>query len=298
MKTSQPSRNILFIGPSAYPLGGVATWFNYIVPGLRQRGWNVTLGLVEGRFHDVDVYLSVHPDHQVVRIPYGTGTKEGRIRRLVQAILRAQPDVVVAVNIADVVRAVDRIRAISGCSLRLVTALHATQPEFIGEMRVCAQTLDAVVCTNRLTCELVSGCSSVAPNRIYYAPYGVDTNDLSRKEQTNSDDIFRIAYVGRLEQAQKRSGDLVPIVAELDRRRLAYQLIIAGSGPEEDRLKATLADGASRGRVRFLGTLAGADLFSQVYGSADALLITSHWETGPIVAWEAMANGVAVVTSG
>jgi hypothetical protein len=34
-----------------------------------------------------------------------------------------------------------------------------------------------------------------------------------------------------------------------------------------------------------------------VYQKADVLLLTSLWETGPIVAWEAMAHGVVVVTS-
>ena len=83
---ARASREVLFVAPSAYPLGGVAAWLDYIVPGLRQRDWNVTLGLVEGRFHDVDTYLDVHPDDQVLRIPYGTGTSEGRIRQLVRAL--------------------------------------------------------------------------------------------------------------------------------------------------------------------------------------------------------------------
>ena len=86
LSMSAVTKHILFIAPSAYPLGGVATWLDYIVPGLRERDWNVTLGLVEGRFHDVDAYLDVHPDDQVLRIPYGTGTQEGRVRRLVRAI--------------------------------------------------------------------------------------------------------------------------------------------------------------------------------------------------------------------
>ena len=105
--------DILFIAPSAYPLGGVATWLDYLLPGLRAQGWNATLGLAEGRFHDVDVYLTVHPDDQVVRIPHRTGTQEGRVRQLIRTICAVRPDIVVAVNIADVAPAVDRLRAMS-----------------------------------------------------------------------------------------------------------------------------------------------------------------------------------------
>jgi glycosyltransferase involved in cell wall biosynthesis len=297
LSMSVVAKHILFIAPSAYPLGGVATWLDYIVSGLRERDWNVTLGLAEGRFHDVDAYLDVHPDDQVLRIPYGTGTREGRVRRLVHALNHAQPDIVVSVHIADVAPAVNRIRARSERAPRVAVALHAVQAEYIGSIGNCAGAIDAVVCTNRLTCELVAAGTSVAASRIYYAPYGVDGNDTAAKEKRDPGDILRIAYVGRLEQEQKRVSDIGPVVAELDRRGVPYELTIAGGGPDDEWLRGELADAVQRGRVRFLGALAGHDLGDHVYSRADVLLITSVWETGPIVAWEAMAKGVPVVTS-
>ena len=171
------------------------------------------------------------------------------------------------------------------------------QADFIGSIGDCAGVLDAVVCTNRLACEMVARSTSVEPDRIYYAPYGVDMNDVAASEQRASEGILRIAYVGRLERAQKRIEDVAAVVAELDRRGVAYELVIAGGGPDEEWLRGQLSDAAGSGRVRFLGTLASIDLVEQVYSRVDALLITSLWETGPIIAWEAMANGVAVVTS-
>ena len=92
-------------------------------------------------------------------------------------------------------------------------------------------------------------------------------------------------------------SDIGAIIAELDRREVAYELLIVGEGPDGGWLRDQLSDAAGSGRVRFLGALAGNDLIEQVYSRVDALLITSLWETGPIVAWEAMANRVAVVTS-
>src|SRR4029079_14473361 len=114
----------------------------------REQGWNVTLGLVQGRFHDVDAYLHVHPDEQVLRIPCTTGTKEGRVRQLLRAIRGAQPDIVVTVNIADVAPAVDRIRSMSARSPRVAMTLHAVQADLIASIANCARVLDAVVCTN------------------------------------------------------------------------------------------------------------------------------------------------------
>lgn len=288
------NRKILFIAPSAYPLGGVATWLDYIVPGLREENWDVTLGLVEGKFHDVGVYLDVHPDNKVLRIPCGTGTHEGRIRQLLRTIGAARPDLVVAVNIGAVTEAVDRIRAMSRWTPHLAVTLHAIQADLVNS--ISAEVVDAVVCTNRLACEMVARTTSMVSDRIYYAPYGVDINpSVGRSEHWG--DVLRIAYVGRLERGQKRIEDVKSVVDELEKRRIAYELMIVGGGPEEEWLQLQLSEAVSKGKVRFLGTLSSADLIDKVYGRADALLITSLWETGPIVAWEAMINRVAVVTS-
>jgi glycosyltransferase involved in cell wall biosynthesis len=113
----------------------------------------------------------------------------------------------------------------------------------------------------------------------------------------NSVKPLRIAYVGRLEREQKRIQDLSAIADELDRRKIDYELVIAGTGPDEIWLREQLSDATAAGRVRFVGTLFGRELAEQVYLATDVLLITSLWETGPIVAWEAMAHGLVVVTS-
>ena len=44
-------------------------------------------------------------------------------------------------------------------------------------------------------------------------------------------------------------------------------------------------------RLSISPALTGTQLSREVYASHQVLLITSFWETGPIVAWEAMAAG-------
>src|SRR5690606_14723887 len=97
-------------------------------------------------------------------------------------------------------------------------------------------------------------------------------------------------------QAQKRVRDLPRLVDELERRSVPFELLIAGAGPEQEWLRRNL-DGAAPGRVRFLGNVPRAELNERFYGRIDAVLITSSWETGPIVAWEAMAAGVPILAS-
>ena len=56
-------------------------------------------------------------------------------------------------------------------------------------------------------------------------------------------------------------------------------------------------DFVHKGKVSFLGRLSPFELKDRVYIKADTLLLTSLWETGPFVIWEAMRSGIAVVST-
>jgi glycosyltransferase involved in cell wall biosynthesis len=96
-----------------------------------------------------------------------------------------------------------------------------------------------------------------------------------------------LGYSGRLDADQKRVGRLVELAAQLAALGINYRLEIAGGGPEEAGLRQKLADR----NVRFLGRLDERQM-STAYGGWDFLVCTSDYETGPLVALEAMAAGV------
>ena len=168
------------MAPSAYPLGGVQTWLDYLLPGLRQLGWRCTLGLVAGRFHDPDAYLAVHPGSSVVAIASRTGTQEGRIRSLAGCIARLRPDLVASVNVPDCHAAVARARR-RGVRVRTVMTMHGLQADYYEDMAATASKLDAVVCTNRLAWALSTEIGGIEPRRAHYAPYGVGLDRERRR---------------------------------------------------------------------------------------------------------------------
>jgi glycosyltransferase involved in cell wall biosynthesis len=175
--------------------------------------------------------------------------------------------------------------------------LHGLDGQYFEQIRHEVASLDAVIATNRLACKLATSVGGLEKNRIYYAPYGVHLPDsfvitVPIKRHTP----IRIGFVGRLEKPQKRVEELLAIVREMDRRNISYQLLIAGAGPEESWLRGELKSSVERGTVQFLGALSSKEM-DKFYWTIHTLLITSKWETGPIVAWEAMARGVLVVTS-
>ncbi len=289
---------MLFIAPSAYPLGGVAEWLDYLLPFLDNRGWDCTLGLTAGHVHDADAYLKRHPWHAVIRIVNRTGSAEGRIRAL-ESTIRARPDsLIVSINISSVYAAVRRIRQVSSrFNSRLVVALHALEQCYFDDCAQHADVIDAVVSPNRLTTRLAAESLRDA-SRSFYAPCGVELiGDVeSGLGQRDRNGPTRILFCGRIEQDQKRVLDLVELAVALESVKQDFCIVVAGDGPARESLVAAIQSVGLERVFQFLGVLNRGQV-QKVYTGCDLLLITSEWETGPIVAWEAMSQGLPVVSS-
>ncbi|WP_048437967.1 glycosyltransferase family 4 protein [Caenimonas sp. SL110] len=286
---------VLFIAPSAYPLGGVAVWLDYLVPGLKSLGIPAKLALTAGPRHDAAAYLSGHPGLSARQISNPTGSAQGRVRAIAKVLAEQKPEIVVAVNIVDVYAAVREVRA-KRQQIKAVMALHAIAADLLADLAREADVIDAVISTNMLATRLCIEVAHIPAERAFYAPCGVDTNTLASLNRTPREGPLRIAWIGRLENTQKRTADLPAIAARLDARGVDWQLTLAGDGPDRDALLAQLAPWIQSGRVQHIGALP-ADQIARVYAASDVLLVTSEWETGPLVAWEAMAARVALVTS-
>lgn len=286
----------MIVSPSAFVYGGLATWLDDLESAGNEIGCEIIVGLVMGpRHHRPDQYIAEHPQRHWERIMCRTGTPEGRGRALRQVIERIEPDLVVSVNIADVYTAVGRLRQQGKFSGKCMMALHGLDAKLFQQLHLVRPVLDGVTAVNRLACRLCTQLAEVERERVHHAVCGV-AKDTQPIQLRSHDGVFRIAYVGRLEQDQKRVLDLPKILNDLDRRCGRYELLIAGSGPDEAALRAGFEQRALK-EIRWLGPIGREQVIEQVYRQADALLLTSLWETGPLVIREAMAHGLPVVTS-
>jgi glycosyltransferase involved in cell wall biosynthesis len=101
-----------------------------------------------------------------------------------------------------------------------------------------------------------------------------------------------ILSVGRL-SPEKRVPVLLDAAARLTQDAL---VVIAGTGPDEARLRARARQPGLAGRVRFLGFVPGADL-PGLYRLADVFAIPSDAELQSLTTMEAMATGLPVVAA-
>ncbi|MCX7899738.1 MAG: glycosyltransferase family 4 protein, partial [Methylocystis sp.] len=182
-----------------------------------------------------------------------------------------------------------------GIAMKTVATLHGLQADFLADFAAYGECIDAIICTNELARRLVAA-QAAEPHRALYAPYGVEESETKIREASAAKPL-RIAYVGRIENGQKRTDDVVDILIAATRSELDIEIYVAGGGADEPAMRRRAMEGGVANRLYFLGVLNSDELKRLIYARCDALIITSLWETGPIVAWEAMNYDLAVITS-
>jgi glycosyltransferase involved in cell wall biosynthesis len=114
-------------------------------------------------------------------------------------------------------------------------------------------------------------------------------------ERPGSDRRVEILFVGRLLHGKGLSL-LLEAIAELRRRELEVSASIVGDGPARGELQAVARRLGLSEHVRFLGAV-GQDDLRQLYSGADIFCLPSFAEGIPVVAIEAMAMELPVVTT-
>ncbi|WP_281451859.1 glycosyltransferase family 4 protein [Paenarthrobacter nitroguajacolicus] len=102
-----------------------------------------------------------------------------------------------------------------------------------------------------------------------------------------------VLFIGRLEVGHKGLDLLLEAWAQIH-GRIAGKLLIAGTGPDEERVRASIRNAGLSESVRMLGWLAGEEKF-QALSDARLLVVPSRHETFGLVAIDALAGGTPVI---
>jgi glycosyltransferase involved in cell wall biosynthesis/predicted metal-dependent phosphoesterase TrpH len=173
-----------------------------------------------------------------------------------------------------------------------------------GERRL-AQTMDLAMSAFYNACDVILSPSpaadqalaalAVPAERVLRWDRGVDRQrfDPSLRDESLLPDAVNVMYSGRI--TREKGADLLADAFLLARERALAQtgqnlhLVLAGGGPEQERLRERLGD-----RATFLGWLEGAEL-ARAYASADIFLFASATDTFGQVILEAQASGLPTI---
>lgn len=133
------------------------------------------------------------------------------------------------------------------------------------------------------------------PRRVRYIPNGIDCARFSARgivpfDWSGSEPIIGTVAALRPEKNLARLLDAFRLV----RTRTPCRLLIAGDGPERQRLEALAESLSLREHVRFTGH---ADASERIYEALDVFVLSSDTEQMPTTVIEAMAAGLPVVAT-
>lgn len=288
-------RRVLFVVPSAFPIGGLATWLDTLLPDLDALGWETWLGLPAGRHSRVDEYLELHPHPRSVRFSNPTGTWLGRRRAVERTLADVAPALLVNANVVDVYAAISALRHRGVDTPVVAASIHTLTAGLFADLDRFAGAVDALVAPNELVAEVARTLYGFPAQRVLRGSYGVDVRAEEPPRCTGT--RLDLLWIGRFEQEQKRVSDLPRILRCLDERGVEWTVTVAGAGPLQERLREQLSAGSWIDRVSFLGGVPPDRVRQELLTPGRVLLLTSRWELGPVTAWEAMGQGVVVAAT-
>jgi len=114
---------------------------------------------------------------------------------------------------------------------------------------------------------------------------------VSQRVPSSGEEKDYLLYFGRL-SAEKGVADLIAAIKDT-----GANLHLAGSGPEEIKLKKLAAPEIKSGQIKFLGQLAGGELVKEI-GAAKAVILPSRWpENMPLALLESLAKGKMIIAA-
>jgi glycosyltransferase involved in cell wall biosynthesis len=185
--------------------------------------------------------------------------------------------------------------------VKVVTTLRGEDTTGVNKPRwtnavlsACVRYSDAIVCVSEAMAHGLKHSYPKLAGKIRVIHNGVDDSlfDLPRPEP--SEDCLRLLAIGSVIR-RKGLDVLLAALATMETSR-AVELVIAGDGPERERL-ATLANRLpATKKVTWLGEVAPAEVPNLLSG-ADVLVLSSRSEGRPNVVLEALAAGVPVIST-
>jgi glycosyltransferase involved in cell wall biosynthesis len=288
---------VLFLAKSCPVFGGVERWLVDLLEHLRLLGLDARIALAQGaRFNLPERFERAYCALGAYHVVDGSGGGSDDRRCALEAVIRyEQPDVVVPILLAD---GLDRAAALrQELGFAIVYPIHELCVGVARDLTIYQEYIDHVVVVDRQSEVFYSEPLMKLPSRLSCVPCGVRAGPESLPSVKPLGGAVRLGWVGRIQERQKRASDLVGICRELAAQSIPFDLKVAGVGSAESLLRAELSDEIERGCVSFVGSRTREQLYADFYPQLDALLVTSAWETGPLVAFEAMMNGAVVVTS-
>jgi colanic acid/amylovoran biosynthesis glycosyltransferase len=276
-------------------LGGPATWLSRLLPDLQSRGVQVTTlffldGLDKSRCrtyqHLLRQGISCHA------FPMQSSTEE-KIHWLLTLLEQSPPDIFVPHML---VAGFFASRWVKAAGIPTVGVLHSDDEFYRGVLRQFvfgpqAYQLSALVCVSDFLRQKVETEQATTITQVYKIPCGVPLPEQLSQPPT---DTFKLIYVGRLTEEQKRISEVTRAFCQAVQNIPGTEATIYGDGSDRVNVEAILQQ-AGQGLPIHLAGQVDSDQLKAILQETHGIVLLSDYEGLPVALMEAMAYGVVPI---
>lgn len=176
----------------------------------------------------------------------------------------------------------------------IVGVLHADEDAYYNLTKKYHKYADILVSVSaRVQHTIQQRFADVPANKLFIIPCGIHLPPVNTR--THKEEVLQLIYVGRVNDYQKRSGDLLKIATSIREKNIPFVLNIIGDGAAyKTNLEAQFKQAGLDNAVTFRGWLSQAAV-KDYLNSADVMILPSDFEGMPIAMMEALASGCGFV---
>jgi glycosyltransferase involved in cell wall biosynthesis len=274
-------------------VSGVSSWLQRLMPLLQKSGIEVKAHLMGyGGKPGVNCAFLRECGVPVRLIPFQFHVPYA-VRSLLHLLEEDQPDIYVPGGIIPAYYAAGYARR---AGVATVGVLHNDDPVYWGiieEFITGASdfAVSAIVPVSRFLESQVSSMAAVRGITVRRIAYGVP---IPAKTAELSNSVFRLVYIGRLVEEQKRISDVTAALCAVAEKIPNVEAWILGEGPARDSVEDIIREKAMGSRVRLLERVGIAQIY-EALAQCHGLVLLSDYEGLPISVLESMAVGVVPI---
>jgi glycosyltransferase involved in cell wall biosynthesis len=274
-------------------VGGVSAWLQRVLPLLQAVG-------IEPEVHVMafggkpGVNCAFFQQHGIpVRWMPSEMLLPHAVRSLLRFLEESQPDVYVSNSIVPAYYAAGYARR---AGIATIGVLHSDDPFYWGVVDEFMKgdpdfRLSAVVAVSKFLESQISSIGAALGVMVRRIGCGVP---IPTKSAELSGSVFRLVYIGRLVEEQKRISDVTDALCSVTQSVPHLEAWIVGEGDGRRAVEDIIRERGMGARVHLLGAVANAHIYD-VLAACHCLVLLSDYEGLPVSVLEGMATGVVPI---
>ena len=274
-------------------IGGPVTWLMHLLPYLKQTGFEVSCIIL---FHDGNsgpLYEYLIKNDISVHTSSFLSSTEDNIKWILDCLQKNTPHIFVPNLVVPAYYACKWAKKAGIITIGISHSddpfYHAIQKEFMDSHK--SFRLDGMICVSKVLEQQLQRSKYTSKVKTKRIPYGVIIPD---NKATRDDNSFRVIYVGRLAEQQKRISEVTRSFCEMTQKISGVEAIIYGDGPDKINVENILNQQQINTTVSLGGNIPPKQMTDKLL-KAHVIVLLSDYEGLPICILEAMACGVVPV---